>query len=84
MRFEEAVAPQTGLVFCTVGILLRAMRSNPTLAGATHVVVDEVREHDLRLVRLGSGFAGHTPAPAPNPKPTLGLGSGVAAHRAKP
>jgi ATP-dependent RNA helicase DHX30 len=30
------------LLFCTVGILLKAMQGNPTLQGATHVIVDEV------------------------------------------
>jgi hypothetical protein len=31
------------LLFCTVGVLLKSLQSNPTLSGATHVVVDEVR-----------------------------------------
>ena len=47
VRFEDSVAPSTALVFCTVGILLRAMQSNASLDGATHVVVDEVHERDV-------------------------------------
>ena len=34
-------------MFCTVGILLKVMQSNPTLKGATHIVVDEVHEKGL-------------------------------------
>lgn len=42
VRFEEAVSDDTLLLFCTVGILLKAMQGNPALDGATHVIVDEV------------------------------------------
>ena len=47
IRFEDKVSPASRLLFCTVGILLKTLPSNPTLAGATHVIVDEVHERDL-------------------------------------
>jgi len=47
VRFEEEASEETLLLFCTVGILLKAMQSNPTLDGATHIIVDEVHERDL-------------------------------------
>ena len=37
----------TRLAFVTVGVLLKAMQSNPLLRGATHIIVDEV--HELTL-----------------------------------
>ena len=42
VRFEDSVTPTSRVVFCTVGIVLRVMQSNPDLDGATHVVIDEV------------------------------------------
>ena len=33
------------LLFCTTGILLRRMESDPDLANVTHVFVDEARTH---------------------------------------
>lgn len=47
IRFEDNISEETQLIFCTVGILLKVMQSNPNLAGATHIVVDEVHERDL-------------------------------------
>ena len=47
IRFEDAVSPHCRLLFCTVGVLLKTLQSNPTLSGATHVVIDEVHERDL-------------------------------------
>ena len=47
IRFEDAVSPTSRLVFCTVGILLKTLQSNPTLSGASHIIVDEVHERDL-------------------------------------
>nr|KAF6310350.1 DExH-box helicase 30 [Myotis myotis] len=35
------------LLFCTVGILLRKLQSNPSLEGVSHVIVDEVHERDV-------------------------------------
>eukprot|EP00928_Gymnodinium_smaydae_P010064 TRINITY_DN1377_c0_g2_i1.p1 TRINITY_DN1377_c0_g2~~TRINITY_DN1377_c0_g2_i1.p1 ORF type:complete len:1082 (-),score=211.79 TRINITY_DN1377_c0_g2_i1:112-3357(-) len=47
VRFEDSVGEETRLVFCTVGILLKVMQGNEDLAGATHVIIDEVHERDL-------------------------------------
>lgn len=47
IRFEDKVTESCQVVFCTVGILLKVMQSNPTLKGATHIVVDEVHERGL-------------------------------------
>ena len=47
IRFEDSVTESSKVVFCTVGVLLKTMQSNPLLAGATHVIVDEVHERDV-------------------------------------
>lgn len=47
IRFEDNISEETQLIFCTVGILLKVMQSNPNLDGATHIIVDEVHERDL-------------------------------------
>lgn len=35
------------MLFLTVGVLLKKLRSNPLLKGISHVVVDEVHERDI-------------------------------------
>ena len=35
------------LLFCTTGILLRRLESDPNLLGVSHVVVDEVHERSI-------------------------------------
>ena len=47
VRFEEKLGAATRLAFVTVGVLLKAMQSNPLLRGATHIIVDEVHERDV-------------------------------------
>ncbi|CAM9374539.1 unnamed protein product, partial [Pylaiella littoralis] len=47
IRLESRVGPSTRLTFCTAGILLRRLTSDDTLAGVSHVMVDEVHERDL-------------------------------------
>eukprot|EP00929_Paragymnodinium_shiwhaense_P078463 TRINITY_DN40685_c0_g1_i1.p1 TRINITY_DN40685_c0_g1~~TRINITY_DN40685_c0_g1_i1.p1 ORF type:complete len:858 (-),score=188.78 TRINITY_DN40685_c0_g1_i1:226-2799(-) len=47
IRFKDTVNPDTQLIFCTVGILLKVMQGNEDLEGATHLIVDEVHERDL-------------------------------------
>ena len=47
IRLESKVSRDTRLLFCTTGILLRRLQSDPDLNGVTHVVVDEVHERDL-------------------------------------
>lgn len=49
MRQELAACrggPQSSLMFCTNGVLLRALTRGEGVAGVTHVVVDEVHERD--------------------------------------
>jgi hypothetical protein len=41
IRLENKRSEHTRLLFCTTGILLRRMASDPTLAAVSHVIVDE-------------------------------------------
>lgn len=43
IRLESRIGPSTRLTFCTTGILLRRLTSDDTLAGVSHIMVDEVR-----------------------------------------
>ncbi|KAJ2581272.1 helicase, partial [Coemansia sp. RSA 1836] len=56
VRGESRRSPGTRLLFCTTGVLLRMIASDPSLADVTHVVCDEVHERsvdsDLLLVLL--------------------------------
>ncbi|XP_056374785.1 ATP-dependent RNA helicase DHX30 isoform X2 [Hyla sarda] len=48
VRLESDLPPREGaLLFCTVGVLLKKLQSNPELRGVSHVVVDEVHERDV-------------------------------------
>lgn len=47
IRLESKVTKDTRLLFCTTGILLRRLQSDPDLSGVSHVVVDEVHERDV-------------------------------------
>ena len=42
VRLDAAAHKDTKLLFCTTGILLRRMASDPTLSQISHVVLDEV------------------------------------------
>ena len=42
IRLDSRVGPSTRLTFCTTGILLRRLTSDDTLAGVSHIMVDEV------------------------------------------
>ncbi|KAL3267516.1 hypothetical protein HHI36_011639 [Cryptolaemus montrouzieri] len=44
IRLESKMSESTRLSFCTTGILLRRLESDPTMNGVTHIVVDEVHE----------------------------------------
>ncbi|XP_017146133.1 putative ATP-dependent RNA helicase DHX57 [Drosophila miranda] len=44
IRLENKVSQSTRLSFCTTGILLRRLASDPMLSGVSHVIVDEVHE----------------------------------------
>ena len=43
VRLDAATTAATRLLFCTTGILLRRLASDPALARVSHVIVDEVR-----------------------------------------
>ncbi|KAM4028278.1 ATP-dependent RNA helicase DHX30 [Anomaloglossus baeobatrachus] len=48
VRLESNLPPRGGaLLFCTVGVLLKKLQTNPRLEGVSHVVVDEVHERDV-------------------------------------
>lgn len=44
IRLENKISASTRLTFCTTGILLRRMYSDPTLESVTHLILDEVHE----------------------------------------
>jgi ATP-dependent RNA helicase DHX29 len=48
VRLDAARSAATRLLFCTAGILLRRLHSDPLLEGTSHVVVDEVHERSLQ------------------------------------
>ena len=43
VRLESKRSADTRLLFCTTGVLLQRLRSDPTLSELSHVVIDEVR-----------------------------------------
>lgn len=43
IRGENKQTPETKLLFCTTGVVLRRLGSGDTLQDVSHVVVDEVR-----------------------------------------
>ncbi|XP_055878290.1 putative ATP-dependent RNA helicase DHX57 [Biomphalaria glabrata] len=44
IRLDGEVSNLTRLLFCTTGIVLRRLESDPDLEGVTHIIVDEVHE----------------------------------------
>eukprot|EP01012_Entosiphon_sulcatum_P018884 TRINITY_DN2368_c0_g1_i3.p1 TRINITY_DN2368_c0_g1~~TRINITY_DN2368_c0_g1_i3.p1 ORF type:complete len:1025 (-),score=154.03 TRINITY_DN2368_c0_g1_i3:723-3797(-) len=46
VRFESALSPFTRLIFCTSGILLRRLHTDPTLKSVRVVIIDEIHERD--------------------------------------
>lgn len=44
IRLESKVSNSTRLTFCTTGILLRRLESDPKLNAVSHIIVDEVHE----------------------------------------
>ena len=52
VRLESKRCESTRLLFCTTGIALRMMLSEPPLEGISHVVVDEVHERDTQTDQL--------------------------------
>lgn len=50
IRMEKRSGPETRLLFCTTGVILRRLIQDPTLRGISHVVVDEVHERQVSAV----------------------------------
>jgi len=48
VRFDSATNAGTRLEFCTTGILLRRLSSDPFLAKFSHIIVDEVHERTMQ------------------------------------
>jgi len=48
VRFQsKPPKPLGSILYCTSGILLRTLRSNPQLDGVSHVILDEAHERDV-------------------------------------
>ncbi|CAI5465710.1 unnamed protein product, partial [Closterium sp. Yama58-4] len=47
IRMESRRGPNTRLLFCTTGVLLRRLVQQPDLAGVSHVMVDEIHERGM-------------------------------------
>ena len=75
IRGESKTSARTALSFVTVGVLLREAEADPSLAGYTHVLVDEVHERSVdsdllllslrRALRERAAQAGVASAPTP-------------------
>ncbi|KAL9184942.1 hypothetical protein ACHAXT_002719 [Thalassiosira profunda] len=49
IRMESKRSPQTKLLFCTTGVILRRLQDDPNLSDITHVFVDEVHERQQQI-----------------------------------
>lgn len=48
MRLKSSFNPSTGrILYCTTGILLRHLQSDPVLSNFSHVILDEAHERDV-------------------------------------
>ena len=47
IRLEAKRSKRTRLLFCTTGVLLRRLATEPTLASVSHVFVDEIHERGM-------------------------------------
>ena len=47
IHLNSALSRDTRLLFCTTGVLLRKLTSDPTLRDVSHLIIDEVHERDL-------------------------------------
>ena len=47
IRLETKAGPETQLMFCTTGVLLRRMETDPLLSTVSHVFIDEVHERGV-------------------------------------
>ncbi|XP_011496994.1 PREDICTED: putative ATP-dependent RNA helicase DHX57 isoform X1 [Ceratosolen solmsi marchali] len=46
IRLESKVSDNTRLIFCTTGILLQRLSTDPQLKSVTHIIIDEVHERN--------------------------------------
>lgn len=51
VKMDSATSRRTRLLFCTTGILMRRLASEPLLGSVSHVVLDEVRGCPCYVVR---------------------------------
>lgn len=42
IRFESKRGPNTRLLYCTTGVVLRQLQLDPSLKDVSHIIVDEV------------------------------------------
>ncbi|XP_076283148.1 ATP-dependent RNA helicase DHX30 [Lasioglossum baleicum] len=50
VRLNHMLPPTNGsILFCTTGIILRRLQSNPTLEGISHIIIDEAHERTLQI-----------------------------------
>jgi ATP-dependent RNA helicase DHX57 len=47
IRLDSRLSKHTRINFCTIGILLRRLSTNPTLEGISHILLDEVHEREM-------------------------------------
>ncbi|EGI63892.1 Putative ATP-dependent RNA helicase DHX30 [Acromyrmex echinatior] len=48
VRLEQVLPKELGaIVFCTTGMLLRKLQTNPSLEGCSHVILDEAHERQM-------------------------------------
>ena len=53
VRLQNSIPKSRGsILFCTTGILLQRIQSNPTLDGVSHVIIDEAHERTLQIDML--------------------------------
>lgn len=46
--FSRMPRERGSILFCTTGILLQQLQSDPYISAASHVILDEVHERDLQ------------------------------------
>jgi hypothetical protein len=47
VRLDSCTSAATRCLFCTTGVILRRVTSDPALRGVTHLVIDEAHERDV-------------------------------------
>ncbi|BFZ23488.1 hypothetical protein BsWGS_26527 [Bradybaena similaris] len=48
IRFESRRGPNTRLLYCTTGVMLRQLQSETALSGVSHLIIDEVHERNVQ------------------------------------